>query len=95
MAIRRPLTKMLEQNCPANDTVHFWGRFTQVMLLLSPIFVAISFGLPAGEVMPKTDAASLLVRIITSSLSGGFLALLGMGFWVASIARQFAIWNRK
>lgn len=95
LAIRTPLAKMLEQNCAGNDTVQFWGRFTQVMLVLFPLFVAVAFGLPPGELMPKTDAASLLVRIITASLVGGFLALIGMGIWVASIAKQFAIWNRK
>lgn len=95
LAIRNPLAKMLEQNCAGNDTVRFWGRFTQIMLFISPLFVAIAFGLPSGELMQAADPASLLVRIITSSLVGGFLAMIGMGFWVASIARQFAMWNRQ
>ena len=95
LAIRFSLAKMLEQNCPGDSAVQFWGRFTLIMLFLFPLFVAVAFGLPPGELMQKMDTASLLVRIITSSLVGGFLALTGMGVWIASIARQFATWNRK
>lgn len=94
-AIRNPLARMLDQNCAGNVAVQFWGRFTQIMLFISPLFVAIAFGLPPGELIEKADPASLLVRIITASLVGGFLAMIGMGVWVASIARQFVMWHQK
>lgn len=95
LAIREPLAKMLDQNCAGNDTVKFRGRFTLIMLFVSPLFVAITFGLPPGELMQKADPASLLVRIMTSSLVGGFLAMIAMGFWVSSISRTFAMLNRR
>ena len=95
LAIRGPLSTMLQQNCPGDDTVNFWNRFTSVMLVLSPLFVAVAFGLPQAELIPKADTATILVRIITSSLVGGFLAMIGMGFWVASLARRYAMLNRQ
>ena len=95
LVIRGPLSTMLQQNCPGDDTVNFWSRFTSVMLVLSPLFVAVAFGLPQAELIPKTDTATILVRIITSSLVGGFLAMIGMGLWAASLARRYAMFNRQ
>ena len=89
MAIRQPLQRLLVQACPGDAAVGFWSRFTLVMLFLAPLFVCIAIGLPSAEMTPKLDPATVISRIITSSLSGGFLTMLCMGAWVKSLASRY------
>ena len=88
-AIRNPLEKLLVQSCPGDAAVAFWTRFSLVMLFLSPLFVSIAFGLPLAEMAPKMDPSTIVSRIITSSLSGAFLTMIGMGLWVSKLANRY------
>ncbi|HUB88904.1 MAG TPA: hypothetical protein VMA74_04155 [Dyella sp.] len=88
LAIGKPLRGLLQQACPGSEAVLFWTRFTLVMLYLSPLFLSVAFGLPPAELMAKMDPGSVVLRVVTSSLVGVFLAMLGMGLWVSSIVRR-------
>jgi len=90
-AVRRPLDLLLAQSCPGDAAVNFWARFTLIMLLLSPLFTAVAFGLPQAAAIPKIPAADVVSRIITSALSGGFFAMVAMGAWVSSLARKYPL----
>jgi drug/metabolite transporter (DMT)-like permease len=87
-AIYRPLQALLAKICPDSEAIHFWARFTLIMLVLSPLFVAVAFGLPPAEMTQKMDAGVLLQRIIAAALIGAFLAMLGMGLWVSALIRR-------
>jgi hypothetical protein len=89
-AIRGPLQAMLLKSCAQDQTVAFWSRFTMIMLFLAPAFLSLVAGLPPSDLIAKTDPAALVVRLSTASIVGGFLAMLGMGLWVASLANRFA-----
>ena len=90
LAIRSPLRAMLLKSCAGDETVAFWSRFTLIMLFLAPTFLSLIAGLPPSDLIAKTDPSALIVRLATASIVGGFLAMLGMGLWVASLANRFA-----
>jgi hypothetical protein len=87
-AIRKPLNSLLANSCPGNSTTAFWERFTQIMLFLSPLFIAVSFGTPPADLSYSMDSSAILTRIITCSLIGVFIAMVIMGYWISSIARS-------
>jgi hypothetical protein len=88
LAISRPLRAFIERVCPGPEGVAFWLRFTVVMLFLSPLFVAVAFGLPPASQIKTLEAGELIQRAVTSSLVGAFLAMIGIGLWVSSLARK-------
>lgn len=88
-AIRKPLENLMAQYCMADSAVAFWARFTLVMLFLAPLFIAIAFGLPPAEALPKVASTTIISRVVTASLTGGFLAMICMGIWVSTLARRF------
>ena len=90
LAIRGPLQAMLLKSCAGDQTVAFWSRFSLIMLFLAPAFLSLVAGLPPSELIEKTDPAALIVRLATASIVGGFLAMLCMGFWVASLSNRIA-----
>ena len=87
LAIFRPLQLLLRRACSGAEAVVFWERFTLIMLFLSPLFVSIVWGLPPAVTIPSVDSGSIVQRIISTGLVGAFLAMLGMGFWVAALVR--------
>jgi hypothetical protein len=89
-----PLKALLLRVCPGTEAVGFWTRFTQVMLVLSPLFTSLTFGLPESSTLPLLSAGDVLQRIVSSSIAGAFLAMLGMGLWVSSqLPRQPTAWD--
>ena len=88
IAMKSPLMRMLEKSCPGEEAISFWARFTLVMLVLSPVFFAISFGLPQSEKIQTFDVATILVKVITAAIVGGFFAMVSMGIWVGRIASR-------
>jgi len=84
-AMLRPLNGLLRKYCPSDEAVHFWSRFTLVMMFLSPLFVSLVWGLPTPDVVAKTESGALIQRLISTNLVGAFLAMLGMGIWVSSV----------
>jgi hypothetical protein len=88
VAIAQPLRAFIQRLCPGPEAVGFWSRFTLVMLFLSPLFVAVAFGLPTGRALEETDMGELIQRAVTTSIVGAFLAMLGIGFWISSLTRR-------
>jgi hypothetical protein len=87
-AIARPLRAFIERMCPGPEAVGFWSRFTLIMLFLSPLFVSLVFGLPVSTALHGLEVGEIIRRVVTASLVGAFLAMLGIGFWVSSLARR-------
>ena len=97
-AISRPLRAFIERICPGPEAVGFWSRFTVVMLFLSPLFASLAFGLPGGAILMALEAGEIIQRVVTASLIGAFLAMLGIGLWVSSLARRTPLsstWRSK
>ena len=88
VTIAQPLRAFIQRLCPGPEAVGFWSRFTLVMLFLSPLFVAVTFGLPSSRLLPETDLGEVVQRAVTSSIVGAFLAMLGIGVWISSLARR-------
>lgn len=88
LVIVRPLQALLIKACPGPEAVQFWGRFTLIMLFLSPLFISIAFGLPPSSAAPQLDGGTIVQRIISAGLVGAFLAMLGLGFWVSTMMRR-------
>jgi hypothetical protein len=87
-AMHQPLLKLLRGQCPDDEAITFWARFSAVMLVLTPLFFALTFGVPNRFEMPSTTLSSLLVSAVTSAIVGGFLAMIGMGAWVTFLSRR-------
>jgi formate/nitrite transporter FocA (FNT family) len=88
ITIAAPLRSFIQRLCPGPEAVGFWSRFTLVMLFLSPLFVAVAFGLPSGQTLEETDVGEQIQRAVTTSIIGAFLAMLGIGLWVSSLMRR-------
>jgi hypothetical protein len=88
VAISAPLRAFIAKMCPGPEGVGFWLRFTIVMLFLSPLFVSVSFGLPPTVQLKVLEVGEVVQRAVTASLVGAFLAMVGIGFWVSSLARR-------
>src|SRR6185312_15157645 len=78
VAITRPLRNLIARLCPGPEAPTFWLRFTLVMLFLSPLFVAVAFGLPAPARLAKIQIGELVQLLVTASLVGAFIAMFGL-----------------
>ena len=87
-AISGPLRAFIGTMCPQPESVGFWLRFTVVMLFLSPLFVTVTFGLPASDMLGAIDMGELVQRSVSSSLVGAFMAMIGIGLWISSLTRR-------
>jgi hypothetical protein len=90
-AISRPLRAFIGTMCAEPESVGFWLRFTVVMLILSPLFVTVAFGLPAPDMLRGIAAGELVQRAVSSSLIGAFLAMIGIGLWISSLTRRIPL----
>ncbi len=86
--IAGPLRALMERVCPGPSAVAFWQRFALIMLFLSPLFIAVTFGLPSSEALRSIDAGEMIRRAVVGSIVGAFLAMLSMGLWVSSLIRR-------
>jgi hypothetical protein len=80
-----PLRAILRRACPGPEGESFWTRFTVLMLYLSPLLIALVFGVPHGDSLVQLDAAQLTQRVLSSALFGGFAALGGIGLRMATL----------
>lgn len=89
-AIREPLRDFIARACPGLPSQSFWLRFTTIMLFLSPLFIAVTWGVPGGQRLRLMEFGELIQSIATASLIGAFLSMLVMGLWVSSLSRRIA-----
>jgi hypothetical protein len=80
-----PLRAILRRACPGPEGENFWTRFTVLMLYLSPLLIALVFGLPYSEALAQLDAGQLAQRVLSSALFGAFAALAGIGLRIGTL----------
>ena len=80
-----PLRAVLRRVCPSPEGENFWARFTVLMLYLSPLLIALVFGVPYNDVLTHLDAGQLAQRVLSSALFGAFAALSGVGLRMATL----------
>jgi hypothetical protein len=80
-----PLRAVLRRACPGPEGEHFWARFTVLMLYLSPLLIALVFGVPYGDLLIELDAGQLAQRVLSSALFGAFAALGAIGLRMATL----------
>jgi hypothetical protein len=80
-----PLRAVLRRVCPGPEGENFWTRFTVLMLYLSPLLIALVFGVPYGSVLETLDSGELAQRVLSSTLFGAFAALAGIGLRMGTL----------
>jgi hypothetical protein len=80
-----PLRAVLRRVCPGPEGENFWARFTVLMLYLSPLMIALVFGVPYAKVLEQLDAGQLAQRVLSAALFGAFAALGGVGLRMATL----------
>jgi hypothetical protein len=80
-----PLRAVLRRACPGPEGENFWTRFTVLMLYLSPLLIALVFGVPYSSVLETLDAGQLAQRVLSSALFGAFAALAGIGLRMGTL----------
>lgn len=80
-----PLRALLRRVCPGPEGESFWARFTVLMLYLSPLLIALVFGVPYTNELALLDAGQLAQRVLSSALFGAFAALGGIGLRMATL----------
>lgn len=83
--VMTPLRAMLKRVCPGPEGENFWARFTVLMLYLSPLLIALVFGVPYSQVLAQLDAGQLAQRVLSSALFGAFAALSGIGLRMSTL----------
>jgi hypothetical protein len=78
VAIRDSLGRVLRQLCLGGS--EFWISFTTVMLYITPLLFTLLF----TNVLPA-DLIDTLRSALASSLSGGFAALLVVGYQISRV----------
>jgi hypothetical protein len=80
-----PLRAVLRRVCPSPEGENFWARFAVLMLYLSPLLIALVFGVPYSDVLVQLDAGQLAQRVLSSALFGAFAALSGIGLRMSTL----------
>lgn len=83
--LMKPLRAVLRRACPAPESENFWARFTVLMLYLSPLLIALVFGVPYANALAMLDAGELAQRVLSAALFGAFAALGGIGLRLATL----------
>lgn len=78
VVITDPLRTLLRHLCVEGNASAFWVSFTNVMLYITPLLFAVQF---ANVHSP--DVVATLQTALSSSLFGGFAALLVVGIQIS------------
>lgn len=78
VAIKEPLRRVLRQLCLDGSGSDFWISFTTMMLYITPLLFSLLF---ANLLL--SDLVNTLRTALASSLSGGFAALLVVGYEIS------------
>jgi hypothetical protein len=82
LVITDPLRTILRQMCLEGNASAFWVSFTNVMLYITPLLFAVQFA--------NVHSPSLVENLqtaLSSSLFGGFAALLVVGYQISRARR--------
>jgi hypothetical protein len=85
IAVMHPLRALLRRACPGPEGENFWTRFTVLMLYLSPLLVALVFGLPYPNALAAFDAGQIAQKVLSAALFGAFAALGGIGLRMSTL----------
>jgi hypothetical protein len=78
----KPLRLVLATLCERGEGVPFWAAFTSLMLYLAPLFVTV---VRQGGVHVEAQEAAEIVRMsLSTAVLGAFLALLPIGWKIAT-----------
>jgi hypothetical protein len=80
-----PLRAVLRRVCPGQEGENFWTRFTVLMLYLSPLLIALVFGVPHAAELAQLDTGQVVQRVLSSTVFGAFAALGGIGLRMATL----------
>jgi hypothetical protein len=86
-----PLRPLLGRLCPGPESERFWARFTIVILYLTPLLVALVFGVPASSELASASAGALIRQVASASLSGALLALIAIGLRLSTLGSRGVI----
>ena len=78
VVITGPLRSILRQLCVEGHASAFWVAFTNVMLYITPLLFAVQFANVHNQSVVET-----LQTALSSSLFGGFAALLVVGIQIS------------
>ena len=78
VVITEPLRTILRQLCVEGNASAFWVSFTNVMLYITPLLFAVQFANVHNSSLVET-----LQTALSSSLFGGFAALLVVGIQIS------------
>jgi hypothetical protein len=78
VVITEPLRTILRQLCVEGNASAFWVSFTNVMLYITPLLFAVQFANVHSPSIVET-----LQTALSSSLFGGFAALLVVGIQIS------------
>ena len=78
VVITEPLRTILRQLCVEGNASAFWVSFTNVMLYITPLLFAVQFANVHSSSVVET-----LQTALSSSLFGGFAALLVVGIQIS------------
>jgi hypothetical protein len=78
LVITEPLRTILRQLCLQGNASAFWVSFTNVMLYITPLLFAVQFANVHNPSLVET-----LQTALSSSLFGGFAALLVVGIQIS------------
>lgn len=84
-ALSRPLHAVLSDICETERRSRFWLRFTNLMLFLTPLLTVILFGMDGTPVPFDQVDVTIVRRVLGSTLTGLFVALLGIGFKITRV----------
>jgi hypothetical protein len=82
-----PLRALLARTCGDDAAVHFWLRFTALMLLLAPLLVALAFSMPSGNGPAAPALGDIVLRACSAAIFGLLAALGAIGLRLSSLSR--------
>jgi hypothetical protein len=81
----QPLRSLLRRVCPGPEGENFWARFTVLMMYLTPLLLALVFGLPNVGPLTTFDVGQVVQKVLPAALFGAVSALGGIGLRMATL----------
>ena len=95
IALRGPLSSVLESLCEGAEGVRFWAVFTVLMLYITPLFFALLFAVPGVGGEAGVTLSQAFTRSLSSVLGGLLVALLAVGWQISRLSRRVSLPPRR